>query len=214
MQELIATVPGVAFASPDEARSSVERPKSEVAQGVLCSKDVTGTGLELRVTVKDSKGQPGERKRFLIQLGKVEFTHTNTNIPPGGIMNTKAVQVTMNVQKQLVKGDLWNKWMKDPLGYTREWLSEQGIKASDVLPPTLRDGNLRIVLWLSAGLEEALQKLIGCDAALTGKYIDTDEDKHFFSVVPLLNATREEALKRADYHGSDTWGVVPPRNGS
>ena len=175
---------------------------------------MTGAGLELRGSVKDSKGQPGERKRFLVQLGKVDVTYNKTTIPQGGVMTSRAVKVTMNVQKQLLKGELWSKWMDDPKGSTREWLNEQGIKASDVLPPTLRDGNLRIVVWLSAGLEEKFQRLCGCDAVLAGKFIDTDEDKNFFSVVPLLNATREDALQRAAYHGADTWGVVPLRNGS
>ena len=103
VQELTATIAGVAFASPEEVRTLVERQKPEVAQGVLCSKDVTGIGLELRVTVRDSKGQPGERKRFLVQLGKLEVTYNKTAVPKGGVMTSRAVKVTMNVQKQLLK---------------------------------------------------------------------------------------------------------------
>ena len=56
--------------------------------------------------------------------------------------------------------------------------------------------------------------MCGREGILTGKFFETDEDRAFFSVVPLVNTTREEALKRAAYHGSDTWGVVPLKNGS
>ena len=89
----------------------------------------------------------------------------------------------------------------------------KGIKALDVLPPTARSaGTIRVVLWLSDGMEETIQKLCGQDAVITGKYILCDEDRQFFSVVPLLDTTREEALKLAAYHGSDTFGVTPLRN--
>ena len=103
----------------------------------------------------------------------------------------------------------------DPESFTREWLKSQGVKCVDVLPPrSSMDGNIRIVARISKTLEPTFLKLCGREGILTGKFFETDEDRAFFSVVPLVNTTREEALKRAAYHGSDTWGVVPPKNSS
>ena len=79
---------------------------------------------------------------------------------------------------------------------------------------TREHGNIRIVVWIPVAMNEKFLKLCGVEAIVTGMYIMTDEDRNFFSVVPLIDATREEALKRAAYHGADTWGVVPMRNGS
>ena len=49
---------------------------------------------------------------------------------------------------------------------------------------------------------------------MTGIFITSDADKHFFAIVPLINATREQALERAKFHTAETFGVVPLRNGS
>ena len=140
--------------------------------------------------------------------------YTKSSIPTGGATLT-AVRVAISVQKQLVQADAWQQWVKDAISFAREWLGAQGIKVLDVLPPTLSgSATLRVVLWLSAACEGAFYKLCGHEAVLCLKYIENDDDRNYFSVVPLLNCTREEALKRAAFHGNGTWGVVPLRNGS
>ena len=56
--------------------------------------------------------------------------------------------------------------------------------------------------------------LCGIDGIWTDKYIECDADLSYFATVPLVNVTREEALRRATFHGVDTFGVVPLRRGS
>ena len=62
-------------------------------------------------------------------------------------------------------------------------------------------------------MEENFLKLCGVDALQTGKYITSQEDRDFLSVVPLPGVSREDALQRAAFHGADTFGVVPLKNG-
>jgi hypothetical protein len=127
-----------------------------------------GTGAKLLVAVKDSKGQPGERLRYLEQLGKIDVVYAPTLIPKGDAMTSKAVRVAMSLQKHLLKGDAWQKWIKDPRNVSREWLVAHGVKVSDVQPPTLTEsGKLRVVLWVSAATEEKFYKACGQDAVLT-----------------------------------------------
>ena len=76
----------------------------------------------------------------------------------------------------------------------------------DVLPPkSNKEGYIRIVLWIPESANEKFLKLCGVDAVLTDKYIMSDEDRNFFAVVPLVGATREEALKRAEEAAKEVW---------
>ena len=59
--------------------------------------------MALWMAVKDSKGQPAERIRFLVQLGKQEVVYNKTAIPEGGNVTTRAVKVAMIVQQQHFK---------------------------------------------------------------------------------------------------------------
>ena len=214
VSELTAKVIGVAFANLDEAKTLTARPKSDVPQAILCSKPVNGLGERVSLSVKDSKGQPADRVRWLIQLGAGDVVYNKATIAKGGAITPRAMLVTLTVQKGIVKDSLWKKFEADPRHQTREWLTAQGIKAQDVLPPTSkRDGNIRVVLWLPALMEENFLKLCGVDALQTGKYITSEEDRDFFSVVPLPGVSREDALQRAAFHGADTFGVVPLKNG-
>ena len=67
-------------------------------------------------------------------------------------------------------------------------------------------GTLRVVAWITEASENKFRKLCGQDAVVTGKFVLTEEDRNYYSVVPLVGANREEALRRAEYHGQDTWG--------
>ena len=101
LSELTASTPGVAFASPEEARSMIERPKSDFAQAILCSKNVTDAILEkIPVAVTDSKGQPAERYRYLLQLGKTNVLYDKSSIEFGGQVTARAVQVAITVKKE------------------------------------------------------------------------------------------------------------------
>ena len=71
---------------------------------------------------------------------------------------------------------------------------------------------MRMVARLNKVSAEALMRLCGRDGVLTGKYIETEEDKLAFATVPL-DCSREKALERAAFHGAECWGVVPQRNG-
>ena len=152
----------------------------------------------------------------MFQLGNVDVVYNKSAIAYGGTVTAKAVKVTLTVQQLLVKEQLWKKWTADPRNYTREWLSTHGIKALDVLPPKLKVnvGTLRVVAWITESSESKFQKLCGQEAVVTGKFVQTEDDRSYFSVVPLPGANREEALRRAEFHGDDTWGVVPMRDGT
>jgi len=69
-----------------------------------------------------------------------------------------------------------------------------------------------MVLRLNRTSAETLLKACGNDGVLTGTYIETEDDRKLFATIPL-DVIREEALKRASFHGTECWGVVPQRNG-
>ena len=106
VSELTAKVTGVAFANLDEAKTLTARPKSDVPQAILCSKPVNGLGERVSLSVKDSKGQPADRVRWLIQLGAGDVVYNKATIAKGGAITRRAMLVTLTVQKGIVKDSL------------------------------------------------------------------------------------------------------------
>ena len=74
-------------------------------------------------------------------------------------------------------------------------------------------GTIRVVVRLSASLEETALRLHGKDGMGVGKFIENDEDRYFFSTVPLDNATFDQAMALAKFHGLNAWGVSPLKRG-
>ena len=70
--ELSTTTAGVAFATPEETREALARPKASVPQVILCTKDLNDIGVAIDVPVTNGHGKPDSRFRYLFQIGTGE----------------------------------------------------------------------------------------------------------------------------------------------
>ena len=213
-EQLDAITPGVAFATPEETRQALQRPKASVPQAVLCSKDINEMGVGLDVPVTDSHGKPDSRYRYLFQVGTGEVSCDKSSFQVGGAFATKTVRAVVTVDKGHVKNATWERCIQmDPENAVREWIGQQKIKALEVQRPSLYvRGAMRMVVRLSSANANLLMRACGVDGILTGTFVETDEDKRKFATIPL-DVTREKAMERASFHGLECWGVVPQRNG-
>ena len=69
-----------------------------------------------------------------------------------------------------------------------------------------------MVLRLPGAFEQALHQLSGARGVVTGKFIEGDADREYFSVIPI-KGTREQVIEQSKFIGADAWGVVPTRDG-
>ena len=70
-----------------------------------------------------------------------------------------------------------------------------------------------MVIRLGTIAEEQLHKVSGAGGVSTGKYIETDMDRDFFSTIALAETGWEHAMEQAKFLGADAYGIVPTRHG-
>ena len=99
LESLDAVTEGVALATPSEARIRVTHPKSNCAQALLCTKDITGNGVCLEVPVKDKNDRYATRIRYLVQLGATDVLYNAKLIPKGGPVISVTTWVALSIQK-------------------------------------------------------------------------------------------------------------------
>ena len=212
--ELTVDVPGVALATPTETREVLARPRASVPQAVLCAVDESKTGVGMDVPVTNGHGKPDSRYRYLFQVGTGTVVLDRSSLQLGARCTAKTVKAVLTLKKGAVSDAMWLRGIAlDPEAVAREWLLAQGIKFLEVQRPRATgDGTMRMVLRLNKAAAETLMRMCGRDGVLTGKFIESEEDKNLFASIPL-DVSREKALERASFHGAECWGVVPQRNG-
>ena len=128
----------MAFATPDETREALQRPKAIVPQVVVCSKDVNDSGVGHDVPVTDGNGKPDSRFRYLFQVGTGEVKCDKSSFQVGGACATKTVKAVVTVDKGHVSHTTWERCIQmDPEGAVREWIGLQKIKVLEVQKPQL-----------------------------------------------------------------------------
>ena len=155
-------VPGVAFVKPAEARELCARPTAQCAQALLCSAPVNGNGVGVNVPVHDANGRPQTFFRYLVQIGSTPVEFNKSAIPAGTNPTKETIRVAVNLQKGKVDNDVWERAMQlDPEGFVKEWLTSNGIKFLDVLPPRASmSGNVRVIAWIAKTSEAYLQQTV------------------------------------------------------
>ena len=93
IEQLNYNTSGIAFVRPLDAQELVSRPKANVPQAILCTRNITDTGVRVIIPVKDEKGRPQELSRFLIQTGTPDVTVNLSDIPVGGAITATIVRV-------------------------------------------------------------------------------------------------------------------------
>jgi len=189
----------VALATPTETREVLARPRASVPQAVLCAVDESKTGVGMDVPVTNGHGKQDSRYRYLFQVGTGTVVLDRSSLQLGARCTAKTVKAVLTLKKGAVSDAMWLRGIAlDPEAVAREWLLAQGIKFLEVQRPRATgDGTMRMVLRLNKAAAETLMRMCGRDGVLTGKFIESEEDKNVFAGIPLTFLGRGRSNVRA-----------------
>ena len=212
-------VSAIAFATPTQAKEALERPLASVPQAILCTLPLNGAGVGGWIAVKNGKGKADSRYRYLFQTGTGPVALDMSHVPRGGEVKSSTVRIVISLEKHEVSPTIWEDVLQKGPQHgiqiaVAKWLTANKIKYLDIQQANANaNGVIRVPVRISAGVEDTALHLCGKDGMVVGKFIQSDEDREYFTTVHLENCSREQAVERAKYHGINAWGVLPMKKG-
>ena len=214
--DLKSGVPGVALATPAEARQAVSELTSNTPMAILSTTNVEEKGAPVAAVVKDKNGKLLHMKRYLIQLGTpaVDFAST----APKGVSVTCAgtSKIVMTLAKDYCTEKDWSAALAAPKATAATWLkTEAGGELVDMGLPTQSEtaGTLQVVCTISTKGSAAAIRNSGKHGFFVRPFVEHNGTNTQYKVVPLPNVSNLGAALRVAQSHVSSQGLVMTRKG-